>query len=268
MELLKDVRLYLFDMDGTIYLGDHLFDFTKELLATIRASGRNYQFITNNSSRSVRAYVEKLGRLGIEASEDDFVTSAQATIRYLNQNHAGKRLYVCGTQSLIEEFRAAGFAVPQDIEQTDVVVLGFDTELNFKKLEDICKLFSKYPDMPYIATHPDFVCPTEFGSIPDCGSVIEMLAHATGRRPIVIGKPEPLMVELARDKFGLAPRQVAVVGDRLYTDIKCGINAGAVSILVLSGETTRQMLAQSEEKPDLVLESGAEILAELRKEVG
>ncbi|MBR6270772.1 MAG: HAD-IIA family hydrolase [Lachnospiraceae bacterium] len=262
---LKDIRLFLFDMDGTIYLGDQLFDFTKELLRTIRESGRDYRFLTNNSSKGVEAYVAKMARLGIEAAPEDFVTSAHATIYYLKEHHPGAMLYVCGTQSLIGQFETAGFAVPQDIEQTDVIVLGFDTELTFKKLEDICKLLAAHPDMPYIATHPDFVCPTEYGSVPDCGSVIEALHYATGKRPVVIGKPQPLIVELAMKSAGVTAAQTAVVGDRLYTDVKSGLNAGATAILVMSGETTPEILAASEDKPDLVLESGAQILAALKE---
>ncbi|MBQ7566600.1 MAG: HAD-IIA family hydrolase [Oscillospiraceae bacterium] len=262
----KDIRLFLFDMDGTLYLGEQLFDFTKDMLAAIRASGREYRFLTNNSSRDVGAYVEKMARLGVASVPEDFITSAHATIHYLRQHHPGARLYLCGTQALKHQFEDAGFSVPQDVENTDVIALGLDTELTFRKLEDICKLLAAHPDMPYIATHPDLVCPTEFGSVPDCGSVIEMLEHATGKRPVVIGKPQPLIAELAMQSLGVTAAQTAVVGDRLYTDIACGINAGTTSVLVLTGETTPEMLEKSDTKPDLVLQSGAEILEALRKE--
>lgn len=263
---LKNIKLFLFDMDGTLYLGEQLFDFTKELLHAIRASGRDYRFLTNNSSKSVDAYVAKMARLGVDSVPEDFFTSAHATIRYLKAHHPGKRLYLCGTESLKRQFEDAGFPVPQDIARTDAIVLGFDTELTFRKLEDICKLLAAHPDMPYIATHPDYVCPTEFGSVPDCGSVIDMLENATGKRPVVIGKPQPLIAELAMQSLGVTAAQTALVGDRLYTDIACGLNAGATAILVLSGETTPEMLANSETKPDVVLTSGAEILEALRKE--
>ena len=142
--------------------------------------------------------------------------------------------------------------------------MGFDTELTFQKLHDVSYLLLTRPDLPYIATNPDLVCPTEFGSVPDCGSVCIGIKNATGKEPIVIGKPSPLMPRLAMEKLGFAPEQTAVVGDRIYTDVKSGINAGCTGILVLSGESTLQTLAESDVKPHLVLESGAEILEVLK----
>ena len=259
MERIKNIKLFLFDMDGTLYLGDRLFNFTKDLLNKIRKNGKDYLFLTNNSSKSVADYVKKLERLGIEAETKDFLTSSQATAYYLHKNYEGKKLYVCGTKSLIEELKNEGFAVTGDIEQTECVVMGFDTELTFKKLEDVCKiLLSK--DVPYIATNPDVVCPTEFGAVPDCGSVCEMVYNATGKRPFVIGKPSALMPMLAMEKMGVKPVETAVVGDRIYTDIKSGLNAGALSILVMSGETDEKILNSSVDKPDLVLENASKIL--------
>lgn len=246
-------------MDGTLYLGDKLFDFTKGLLNKIKESSRNYLFLTNNSSKNVADYVKKLKKLGIEARMEDFLTSSQATAFYLHKNLEGKNLYVCGTKSLIDELKNEGFSVTDDIEKTECVVMGFDTELTFKKLEDVCKiLLSK--DVPYIATNPDLVCPTEFGSVPDCGSVCEMIFNATGKRPFVIGKPSALMPMLAMEKMGVNPDETAVVGDRIYTDIKSGINAGAISVLVLSGETNYDILKSSEDKPDFVMQDAGELI--------
>ncbi len=264
-ETIRSLKLYLFDMDGTLYLGDRLYDFTKELLERIRATGAQYLFMTNNSSKSVESYIRKLARLGIAATEADFITSSQATIHYLRRHHPNATLYVCGTRSLIAEFEAAGFTVTQDLEQVDCIVMGNDNELTFRKLEDVCKLLLLH-QVEYIATNPDYVCPTEFGSVPDCGSVCDMIFNCTGRRPVFIGKPEPLMPLLGMQLAGASPEQTAVVGDRIYTDIKSGINAGTVSILVMSGETTPEILAASEDRPDLVLESGAEILRALKGE--
>ena len=263
-ELAASVRLYLFDMDGTLYLGNRLFPFTPALLEAIRAHGADYRFMTNNSSKSVSAYVEKLRRLGIEAVPHDFVTSSQATVWYLKRHHPAARLFVCGTRSLKEELAGAGFAVTEREEETDCIVMGFDTELTFQKLETVCRLLAARPDLPYYATNPDYVCPTEFGAVPDCGSVCDMIFNATGKRPVVIGKPEPLMPRLAMEEAGVGARETAVVGDRIYTDIKSGINAGCVTVLVLSGETDEKMLAASEDKPDLVFPSGKEILEALR----
>ncbi|HIQ68253.1 MAG TPA: HAD-IIA family hydrolase [Candidatus Faecousia excrementigallinarum] len=259
-ELLKSIQLYLFDMDGTLYLGERLFEFTRELLDTLKATGRRYLFMTNNSSKSVEDYIKKLEKLGIPALKEDFLTSSQATAWYLQKHHPGKTLYVCGTRSLQRELRQAGFTVTEDVEKTQCIVMGFDTELTFRKLQDVCYLLSTRGDIPYIATNPDYVCPTEFGSVPDCGSVCDMVFNATGKRPVVIGKPSPLMPELAMEKTGFSKEETAVVGDRIYTDIKSGLNAGIAGILVMSGETTREILDESPDKPDLVLEDASEIL--------
>ena len=259
-ETIQNMKLYLFDMDGTLYLGNRLYDFTIELLQEIRRTGGKYLFITNNSSKSVADYVKKLAAFGIEATRDDFMTSSQATAYYLHKYHEGQRLYVCGTESLKEELRGDGFTVTTNIGEVDCIVMGFDTELTFQKLHDVSYLLLTRPELPYIATNPDLVCPTEFGSVPDCGSVCGMIYNATGKKPIVIGKPSSLMPELAMDKLGISKEQTCVVGDRIYTDVKSGLNAGCIGILVMSGETTYEILEQSPEKPHLVMESAREIL--------
>ncbi len=256
--VLKNIKLFLFDMDGTLYLGDNLFDFTVELLETIKKNGNRYMFMTNNSSKSVADYIKKLEKLGITATYEEFITSSQATAYYLKKHHKNDRLYVCGTESLKEELRSHGFTVTENIDEVDCIVMGNDNELTFKKLEDVCKiLFAR--ELPYIATNPDYVCPTEFGSVPDCGSVCDMIYNCTGKRPIFIGKPEALMPTLAMEMAGVSGLETAVVGDRIYTDVKSGINAGAVSVLVMSGETDEKILAESEDKPDLVLKDCSEI---------
>ena len=260
MEKIKNIKLFLFDMDGTLYLGDRLYSFTKELLSTIKAKGGKYMFMTNNSSKSVDDYIKKLKKMGIDAKYEDFMTSSQATAYYLKKHHDGKKLYVCGTESLKEELRHNGFEVTEDISRVDCIVMGFDTELTFKKLHDVSYMLLTKENIPYIATNPDYVCPTEFGSVPDCGSVCDMLYNVSKRRPLFVGKPEPLMPVLAMEKAGIGKEETAVIGDRIYTDIKSGLQAGALSILVLSGETTRQILEESADKPDLVLESAEEIL--------
>lgn len=258
--VIKNIKLFLFDMDGTLYLGDNLYEFTVPLLNEIRKGGANYLFMTNNSSKSVADYIKKLEKLGVPACYDDFITSSQATAYYLKKHYANQKLYVCGTNSLKQELGSHGFEVTQDIENTDCIVMGFDTELTFKKLHDVSKLLLTRPDIPYIATNPDYVCPTEFGSVPDCGSVCDMLYNVSKRRPLFIGKPEPLMPRLAMEKMGVCENETAVVGDRIYTDIKSGINAGTVTVLVLSGETTKEILESSSEKPDFVMQSAEEIL--------
>lgn len=259
---MKDLKLFLFDMDGTLYLGDRLFDFTIELLQRIKATGGRYMFMTNNSSKSVKAYIEKLAKLGISATEEEFITSSQATAYYLQNHHAGAKLYVCGTESLKTELRSQGFTITENLDEVECIVMGFDTELNFKKLHDVSFMLCTR-ELPYIATNPDYVCPTEFGSVPDCGSVCDMIYNATGKRPVVIGKPEALMPQLAMERTGRTKEQTVVIGDRIYTDIKSGINAGTVTVLVMSGETTREILDASPEKPDFVLEDAGLMIPEL-----
>lgn len=264
-EYVQKIKLYLFDMDGTLYLGDRLYDFTIELLDMIKKTGGTYLFMTNNSSKSVNAYVNKLEKFGIYATKDDFMTSSQATAYYLHKYHEGKKLYVCGTESLKEELRLEGFSVTSNLDEVECIVMGFDTELTFQKLHDVSYLLLTQPDLPYIATNPDLVCPTEFGSVPDCGSVCIGIKNATGKEPIVIGKPSPLMPQLAMDKLGICQEEACVVGDRIYTDIKSSLNAGITGILVMSGETTPEILAASEDKPHLVLSDAGEILKALKE---
>lgn len=262
-QILSKMKLYLFDMDGTLYLGERLYPFTIELLQKIRSSGGRYLFMTNNSSKSVADYVKKLEKLGITATREDFITSSQATAYYLHKHHEGQILYVCGTQSLKEELRNEGFTVTENADDAQCIVMGFDTELTFKKLHDVSWLLLTR-EIPYIATNPDLVCPTEFGSVPDCGSVCEMIFNATGKRPVVIGKPSPLMPQLAMERLGYGKEETCVIGDRIYTDVKSGLNAGITGILVMSGETTPEILAKSEDKPHLVLQDAGEILPYLK----
>ena len=258
-DALQTIKLYLFDMDGTLYLGDRLYDFTIDLLRTIRATGGRYLFMTNNSSKSVEDYIRKLEKMGIAATREDFITSSQATAYYLHKHHEGQTLYVCGTESLKAELRREGFTLTENTDDTDCIVMGFDTELTFRKLHDVSYLLLTRPEIPYIATNPDLVCPTEFGSVPDCGSVCQMLQNVSGRLPVVIGKPSALMPQLAMEKWGVTGSQTCVIGDRIYTDIKSGLNAGTLTVLVLSGETTEEILEASEEKPHLVLSDAGEI---------
>ena len=264
-KLLQSMKLFLFDMDGTLYLGNQLYPFTIELLETIKKTGGKYLFMTNNSSKSVVDYVKKLEKLGIHATRDEFMTSSQATAFYLHKHHEGQKLYVCGTESLKEELRMEGFTVTTDLDEVECIVMGFDTELTFQKLHDVSFLLLTRPELPYIATNPDLVCPTEFGSVPDCGSVCIGIKNATGKEPIVIGKPSPLMPQLAMEKLGISKEEACVVGDRIYTDVKSGLNAGITGILVLSGETTPEILAASQDKPHLVLQDAGEILEALKE---
>lgn len=255
---LENIRLFLFDMDGTLYLGDRVFPFTRPLLETIRAQGKDYRYMTNNSSKSRADYVRKLNSLGIPAVERDIVTSADATVLYLRANLPDLRFYVCGTASMCHEFAEGGIRVTQEAdERVEGIVIGYDTELTYRKLDDLSRLLTERPDLPYIATHPDLTCPTEYGCAPDCGSFCEMIEHATGRRPLVIGKPEPLMPRMAMEAAGVSPAETLVIGDRLNTDIECGLRAGCETLLVFSGEATPAMHAAAARKPsDAVADCG------------
>ena len=230
-------RLFLLDMDGTLYLDGVLFDGTSDFLARVKEIGGRYIFLTNNSSKGTETYIEKLGSMGIEARPEDFVTSADATIRYLKINYPEDTVYyVCGTESFKSMLRKAGLCVENEpLPETKVVLLGYDTELTYKKLTDCCRLLMD-PSVDYIATHPDYVCPVSYGFAPDCGSVIVMLETATKRRPVVIGKPRPAMAELAMELTGFTREETILLGDRVYTDIACGVNAGIDTGFMLSGE--------------------------------
>ena len=258
---LKDKRLFLLDMDGTIYLDDRLFDGTAEFLAHVQAIGGRAMYLTNNSSKSVESYVDKLSRMGLRAAPEGFLTSVNATVLYLRQkNH--RKIYAFGTASFRQQLRQGGLPVTDVLaEDIDCLCMGFDTELTFQKLEDACILLNR--GVEYVATNPDWVCPTWYGSVPDCGSVAEMLYRATGRRPRFIGKPEPDMVELAVKETNFTKEQTILLGDRLYTDIKSGVRAGVDTVLVLSGEATLKDLAASDVKPTYVMKDIREFLNNL-----
>ncbi len=261
---LSNKKLFLMDMDGTIYLDDKLLPGAREFIERTREKGRAV-FLTNNSSRGIDAYLEKMARLGIPAVRDDFLTSVDATIYYLEERFGkgleGKTMYVMGTGSFKKQLRDAGFKVIDSLEEgIDMVVLGFDRELTYRKLEDVSRLLTENPEMPYFAANPDWVCPAEFGYVPDCGSMAEMLWHATGRKPIFMGKPEPLMAEMAMKKFGCSKEETLIMGDRIYTDIACGVNAGVDTAFLLSGEGVMEDIVKYGIEPTYIFNSIKEIL--------
>ncbi|MBE7011090.1 MAG: HAD-IIA family hydrolase [Ruminococcaceae bacterium] len=253
MKNLKNKKFYLLDMDGTIYLDQNLFDGVTEFLEHIKRNGGKYMFVTNNSSKSVDKYIEKLKSLGIKAFPDDFLTSTNATIIDLKKRTYNK-IYTFGTESFKEQLKEANIPITDVLEDDiDCLCMGFDTELTFKKLEDACILLNRGVD--YIATNPDWVCPTWYGYVPDCGSVSEMLYNATKRRPRFIGKPQPEMINLAVEQYGFSKDETIIFGDRLYTDIASGFNAGVTTAFVLSGEGTMEDVEKSDIKPDFIFEN-------------
>ena len=265
MSNLKDKKLFLLDMDGTIYLDDYLFDGTLDFLDYVRKIGGRYLFLTNNSSKGVDKYIAKLAKLGIESVADDFLTSTEATIAYLRtKNH--KKIYAFGTESFRRQLSDAGLPITDTLEDgIDCLCLSNDQELTFKKLEDASILLLKH-EVDYIATNPDWVCPTWYGCVPDCGSFAEMLWRATGKRPRFIGKPEPDMIYLALERTGYCKDDAVMLGDRLYTDIASGVNAGIDTVFVLSGEGTLADLETSEAKPTYVRKNIRELYEELVSE--
>ena len=246
---LSDVKCFVLDMDGTFYLGGQLIEGSLAFIEKVLATGRDFMFLTNNSSHNASFYVQKLAKMGLNISRERVLTSGEATCAKLQELYPGKRAFLLGNEFLAEEFREAGIAV--DAERPDIVVIGFDTTLDYDKLWRVCDLVRD--GLPYVATHPDFNCPTETGFMPDIGAIMAFIEASTGRRPdLIVGKPHTGIVEAALRRTGLTTGELAMVGDRLYTDIETGVRSGMLSILVMSGETTPEMLEASATKPDLV----------------
>ncbi|KPL78766.1 HAD family hydrolase [Ornatilinea apprima] len=255
-EKLKKIRCYLLDMDGTIFLGGKLLPGAADFLELLRQRGIPFYFLTNNSSRSKIEYANKLSHLGIQAPENQIFTSGEATAIFINKQKPGARIFVVGTQPLEAEMRNHGFHLVE--EQPDFVVLGFDTTLTYNKLWKLCDFVRA--GVPYIATHPDYNCPTETGFMPDIGAMIAFVEASTGKCPdYIIGKPNLPVVEAMVEKTGYDVKELGMIGDRLYTDIALG-RAGLTTVLVLSGETKSQDLLSSEFTPDYVMENLAELV--------
>lgn len=259
MNPLKDVKLYLLDMDGTFYLGRRLLPGALEFLEKARRTGRRFLFLTNNSSRSREDYVKRLRGMGADVSEEEVFTSGDATLIYLEQQNFSKDILLIGTPSLEKQFQEAGYRI--DSPSPKAVVLGFDTTVTYEKLVKLCDAVRS--GIPYVATHPDFNCPVENGFIPDIGSMMELVRASTGRRAdVVVGKPNRFIADAAALRYGLDLSQVCMVGDRLYTDIALGNACPVNTALVLSGETSRDDYeSQSEVRATVVARDLQELLA-------
>lgn len=258
IEKLTKKKLFLFDMDGTVYLEERLFDGVKELLETIERKGGRYVFVTNNASKSVKDYVLKMQRFGLKnVTEENFFTSAQATLQLLKEYHSKDLIYVQASAALVKELEQAGLKITTEYtDKAGAVLVAFDPELTGGQVYTTCKMLTLH-ELPYYATNPDWVCPVSFGYIPDCGAMCQGIARATGKTPVFIGKPEPAMIFGVMKKFHATPEETVVVGDRLYTDVASGKNAGVDTICVLSGEATLQGILAAPEcrKPTFVLDS-------------
>ena len=254
-EKLADIGCFLLDMDGTIYLGEKLLPGAHRFLDLLEQKKIPYLFLTNNSSKNGLQYVRKLQRLGISTTVEHIFTSGEATAIYLNKLKPGARIYLVGTPDLAEEMTRHGFTVAD--EEIDYAVLGFDTTLTYEKLVRLCDFVRA--GKPYIATHPDLNCPVENGFIPDIGSMIALVKTSTGREPdVIVGKPNRPIVDAIVEKTGIPVNHLAMVGDRLYTDIAMG-ETGITTVLVLSGETSAADLAESPFQPDYVMRDVGEL---------
>lgn len=259
--VLQSKKLFIFDMDGTIYLGGNPFDFAVRYIVRLRASGHRVLFFTNNASHDPVFYLEKLTRLGFAPSPEEICTSGNVTAAFLTRRRAGKTVYLLGTPELYRQFRSAGIDLvcdengKPDGRKADIVVTSFDTTLNYEKLTIACD-FIRY-GAEYLCTHPDFNCPTETGFIPDSGAIAACVTASTGVLPTYFGKPYPETVEMIAEITGEEKKDMLIFGDRLYTDIATGKRHGITAALVLTGETKTADVdaAAEEEKPDLMLES-------------
>ena len=254
MAACRRIRHVALDMDGTIYMGSTLFPFTKDFLAKLTRLSIGYSFLTNNPTRSIADYLKKLAKLGIEATDEEMYTTAVATIEYLKARMPEvKRIFALGTPSMIREFEEAGFemAACDANDRPDALIVAFDTTLQYDRLCHAAWLAQQ--GLPYIATNPDRVCPTDQPTVlVDCGSLTTCIEYATGRKPdLVIGKPNPDMLSGIMYRYNLQPDQVAMCGDRIYTDVATAQNAGGMGVLVLSGETTKETALNNDPMPDI-----------------
>ncbi len=251
-EKMKPIKAFVLDMDGTIYLGQDLFPYTIPFLEKVKETGREYYFFTNNSSKSLDNYINKLANMGIHITENQMMISTHVILLYLEHHHKGESVYIVGTPALIEEFKKYGWEIND--KNPDIVILGFDTTLTYEKLEIACQFIRE--GKTYFGINPDLNCPMEGGKfIPDCGSMAKLVEASTGRYPEFFGKPSPRTLEYVVEKTGLKPEQIAIIGDRLYTDIAVADHSPVTSILVMSGETKESDIEKSGTKPDVIVEN-------------
>ena len=251
LERLQKVRCFVLDMDGTFYLDTQIIPGSLEFYHAVLASGRQILFLTNNSSHDATHYVNRLQGMGVPVKPEQIYTSGMATCQYLNRVYPKARVFLMGNHFLREEFQRYGICLVED--NPDLVVAGFDTELTYDKLVKTCDYIRA--GLPYIATHPDYNCPTSTGFIPDLGAMMALIEASTGRRAdTIVGKPPEAIVRGMLEMTGLEPSALCICGDRLYTDVATGVNAGILSVCVLTGESTEADIASSPVKPDLVVE--------------
>ena len=259
-DILKEKKLFIFDMDGTIYLGGKPFDFAIRFIKNLRANGKKVLFFTNNASHTTPFYQKKLARLGFEPAADEVMTSGDVTYEFLKRYRSGKSIYMVATDELVEEYRSKGLNIlngekESELREADIVITSFDTSLTYEKLNIACRLIRSGAE--YLSTHPDFNCPTEDGFIPDSGAIAALVTASTGKTPTYFGKPYKETVEMIGEATGFKNDEMCIFGDRLYTDIALGKSFGVTSVLVLSGETQPEDVdaALDKDKPDFAFGS-------------
>ncbi len=254
--ILNQKKLYIFDMDGTIYLGNQVFPYAIRFIKNLRKNGKKVLFFTNNASHSPNFYLEKLTRLGFEPTMDEIMTSGDVTAEFLLRHRKGKSVYLVGTDDLINNFREKNIPLLNGNEESaDIVITSFDTTLTYEKLDNACRLVRGGAE--YLSTHPDFNCPTETGFIPDSGAIAAFVTASTGKVPTYFGKPYRETIDMICETTGLTKEEMCIFGDRLYTDIAIGKKHGVTAVLVLSGETQPEDVEAAEvaDKPDFVFDS-------------
>lgn len=258
---LQNKKLFLFDIDGTIAIGDTLYEGSRELLSHISSIGGKSYFITNNSTKSGADYVEKFKTcFGLDTTENLFITSGYLTLRFLKENFAHQKIYCLGTESFITGLKKNDLTVTETIEpDISCILVGFDNELTYRKLEIACELLSTR-ELPFYATNPDLRCPVPFGFVPDCGAICEMLHTATGKMPVYLGKPNASVVDMCLADSGFSKGETLVIGDRLYTDIACGINAGVDTCVLLTGEAKKEDLTDTAFPPNYCFDTVTDLL--------
>lgn len=253
--LLEETDLFVLDLDGTFYLGEHILDGSLDYLEAVKAAGKRFLFFTNNSSKSPKLYMDKLKKMNCHITRDQIMTSGDVTIQFLNTYYPDKSVYLVGTPALEESFEESGIRLTK--EMPDIVVVGFDITLTYEKLERACTYIRN--GAMFLATHLDINCPTEDGFIPDCGTFCAAITLSTQKEPRYLGKPFPETVDMVLQRTGVPRERIAFVGDRLYTDVATGVKNGAKGYLVLTGETRPEDLEAAEVKPDAVFDSLKEI---------
>ncbi len=258
MKFLSDKRLFVFDMDGTVYLGNTAFDDAVRFVKKLKSEGKRVLFFTNNASHNAEFYLSKLNKMGFDTREDEIMSSGDVTAEFLVRHRRGKSVYLLGTPELYRLFSSKGIALT-DGESADITVTSFDTTLTYEKLKKACALIRSGSE--FLCTHPDFNCPTETGTIPDSGAIVAFITASTGKAPVYFGKPYVSVIDMICEHTGAEKSEMVIFGDRLYTDIALGRRNGVSSVLLLTGEATEKDVknASESDRPDFIYPSFKEI---------